>query len=143
VRELLRPVHGGGFIVNLLRSSAAYCSRLAAKAEARANEELSRSPQSTVGSPPDVVTGSPSSDETGAANPPVEATKRQARRRGFAADLKRHNSIADMVGRHHPSWFDGSGHWRKNSTLKNICTAFDGAEIDIPESWDGDHVVTQ
>jgi len=35
-RELLQSVAGGGFIVDLLASSAAYCSRLAAKAERQA-----------------------------------------------------------------------------------------------------------
>jgi hypothetical protein len=132
--ELLRPVPGGGFIIDLLGSSAAYCSRLAAKAEACANEKLSRSPQSTFGSPPEVVTGSRGSEETavkGKSNTPEKA----ARRRGFEADLKRHNSIADIAERHDPRWGHGSGHWRQDSILMAICTDFDGAEIDVPDSW--------
>jgi hypothetical protein len=43
-RELLQPVPAGGFIVDLLGSSAAYCSRLAAMADRHANEKLNGSP---------------------------------------------------------------------------------------------------
>jgi hypothetical protein len=68
-------------------------------------------------------------------NSPEEAARKRGRHRGFAADVKRHNSIADIVVRHHPTWEKGSADWKKDSTLKGICTDLDAADIDIPDNW--------
>jgi hypothetical protein len=78
-KELLQSVPGGGFIVDLLGSSAAYCSRLAAKADLRASENLSQSPpQSIIGDSPEAVTGSSGDQEMIPAGNGSDAESRQA-----------------------------------------------------------------
>lgn len=63
------------------------------------------------------------------------------RRRGFEANMDRHNSIAEIVSRYAPHWRENPASWRTDA-LKSICADLDGATssdpsglCEIPENW--------
>jgi hypothetical protein len=82
--------------------------------------------------------------EAGAAPPKIEAdssgkvdvTHRLApRRRGFAADMARHEKIAAVMDRHAPGCRIRSTAYRNQTVLEKICRNLDEVGVDIPKSW--------
>src|SRR6266566_2809604 len=58
-----------------------------------------------------------------------------ARRHGYEAEVQRHQTIAEAVGRHYPGWRKGSSGWGQDSVLQRICKDLDGSGVGVPETW--------
>jgi hypothetical protein len=122
--ELLRPVSGGGFIVDLLGSSAAYCSRLAAMAdrkpsdkhegriEHRQGEVLKRSAV-----PPRAALQDLNTRDTSAL-----LERKSGKRRGRRPNVERRDAIRSAISRYGDDWRDH---------LPEIFTELDNGNVDL------------